>query len=347
MSKQNNNKQVSVTTPRNKIYKASQARARRVKPRNPYKENKKNPENVAKRRMKVTMQSEYYDYLLSLLHPWRVANVILPDWSTFPRGTAQIRTVGTIKTGTTPNNTGFFITITPSLYKSLYFNGPALSNATITVDGTTYTTGSQISVHNYATSWANVLGTYRVVSMGVRLKYIGSALNAQGQVCSACTPPAVNLITNFNALSSYNYAYTGAAVDGIAVVWLPVGLDNFQPLEPDYSWSLDDTSVLQLSALGLADSTSVYNFEWVVNIETYSTDQLLTANVEAGKPDSAKMSESLAVAAQAFVEKKTSGTHESAGSRVADVLHTVAQVGEKVATNVLKHGFETMILGGL
>lgn len=324
----------------------AKAKAPRPRTRNPYRPPRPSArarENIVRRRMKVGMQDEYYDYLLSLLHPWTVTSVILPDWATFPRGVAQIRTTGTISTGSSAANFGFFMTITPALYKSLYFSGPTSTNAKLVIDGVTYSSPSQPSVHNYATSWANVLGTFRVVSMGVRLKSIGPPLTTAGQVTCACTPPRVNVITNFNDLSAYNYAYTGPASNGLSIVWLPAGITNFQNLEPDFVWPLDDTTVIQLAAIGLPADTTVFTMEWVINIETYSTDQLLTANAQAGKPDAEKLSESLSMVSQALVEKKTAGTHDSAGDRARDVLKTVVHVGETVAKDALKTGIQALV----
>lgn len=61
---------------------------------------------------------QYFDYLATVAHPWHVTNAMIPDWTTFPRGTAQVRTVGTITTGNNPGDDTFVLTLIPCLRKS-------------------------------------------------------------------------------------------------------------------------------------------------------------------------------------------------------------------------------------
>lgn len=308
--------------------------------------------NTLNRKLMNDYCSQYFDYLLTLAHPWSVSNALIPDWTAFPRGTAQIRTVGTITTGTTSADDTFVMTILPCLQKSGFFLGGVAPTAPyITIDGVQYgaNTPSVFSVHNFLTEWASILDSYRVVSMGVRVKYIGAVLNTAGAICCGTLPPESNPATTYDILSDYNYAYIGKAQLGCTQVWLPAGIQAFSMYDIGDQISTDDQSFIQISAKGLPLNAAVMEVEWVMNIEVYSTSQVLTANARGGKPDSNKLSTATAAMASAHASGSLNGSASSAKAIGKSVLRTGAKLAGPAIQSALAasdEGFWGMLSAG-
>lgn len=284
---------------------------------------------------------QYFDYLATLAHPWTITNAVIPDWTTFPRGVAQIRTVGVITTGTTSADDTFMMTLLPCLLKSGNFvvNGGSGTTSYITINGIKYGPNQPttiFSVHNLA-SWQSVLDSYRIISMGVKVKYIGQVLNTAGQISTAVKPPEAGVATTFDELSDYNYSYVGGAKDGATQVWLVAGMNSFNMTDIGNTVGTEDESFLQVSAKGLPLNSAVFQIEWVMNIETYSTDQILTANNRAGKPDSNKMS----VATQAMASAHAAGQLSGPVNAATSIAKGVLNVGSKIAAPYLKQAVES------
>lgn len=291
------------------------------------------------------------DYAATLGHPWSITNALIPDWTTFPRGVSQIRTVGSIFLGEA--DSGFMITLFPGLFESGNFilpGGSTDGSSYIRIDGVDYGPGSAstiFSVHNYD-DWSNILDQFRVISMGARLKYTGKVLNASGSICSACSPPAVDVPVTYDELADYNYAYIGQAAKGVAQIWMPAGIQSFETYPPDATFGTDELPCIQLAAVGLPNSETVFEFEWVINIETFSNNQALTANAYSGKPDPMKMSAATSAVSKAHMEKKTSGPANAIKDIGKAVLGNAGESLLDLAQNALSsYSGEGLSVGGL
>lgn len=293
--------------------------------------------NVLERKLASSYNVQFFDYLASLAHPWTVTNAIIPDWTTFPRGTAQIRTVGTVHMGTSAADNTFMLTLIPALQKSGIFSVPgSASNTTyITVDNIRYgpgqTAGTIFSVHAF-NDWSTILSSYRIVSMGVKMQYIGSPLTASGKVATACLPPQVNGPVTYQELAEYNYAYVGKAIEGSSQVLLASGLDAFQMIDIGDTFGTQAFSYIQLAVSGVPNNVDTVQVDWVINIETYSVRQVLTANVNGGKPDANKMSVAHSAMAESHAQKSLNGREADSLKIAKGVLKT----GAKIAAPILK-----------
>lgn len=293
--------------------------------------------NVLGNKMAVDYNTQFFDYLVTLAHPWTKTSALIPDWTTYPRGTAQIRTVGTITTGTTAADDTFMLTLLPCLQKSGFFvvSGGSLTTSFITINGVKYgpgqPAGTTFSVHNFLT-WADVLDSYRVISMGVKVTYIGQVLNTAGRIACACLPPEAATSVTFDELADFNYSYLGPASTGCLQVYLASGMQSFDMMDVGDTISTDDRSFIQVSAKGLPLNSAVLEIEWVINIEVYSTSQVLTANKYAGKPDANKMSTATAAMSEAYHRNQLSG---SSGSG-RDIAKEVIRIGSKLAAPFLR-----------
>lgn len=285
---------------------------------------------------------QYFDYLATVAHPWHVTNAMIPDWTTFPRGTAQVRTVGTITTGNNPGDDTFVLTLIPCLRKSgtLDTTGAVGLSTYITIDGVKYGHGQAstiFSVHNIGT-WDTALDSYRVVSMGVRLNYIGQVLNTAGQVVCACMPPESTVATTYDLIADYNYSYVGKAAKGVVQVLLTSGMQSYDMIDIGDTLSTDDRSFIQVSFKGLPLNSAVLECEWVMNIETYATSQILTANAKAGKPDAGKMS----VAQSAMAASHAAGKLNGPSSAALNIGKSALQTGAKFAAPMARRYAESL-----
>lgn len=309
--------------------------------------------NTLDRKMMNDYCKQYFDYLLTLSHPWSVTNALIPDWTAFPRGTAQIRTIGVISTGSTATDDNFMLTILPCIRKSGFMVATPSTGvaAYITIDGVKYgpsQPSNVFSVHNLAT-WDDILDSYRIVSMGVRAKYMGQVLNTAGMLACGTLPPEAAPATNFDQLSDYNYSYVGPAANGVTQVWLPAGIQAFQMFDVGDTISSDDQSFIQIAGKGLPINSAVLEIEWVLNIEVYSTNQLLTANARAGKPDANKMSTATSAMASAHAAGKLNGSASSAKAIGKTVLRTGAKLAGPVISSAVAasdEGFLGMLSAG-
>lgn len=291
---------------------------------------------VLQRKMETDYNAQFFDYMATLAHPFTVTNVIIPDWTTFPRGVSQIRTVATVRTGNNAADNTFVISLIPALQKSGYFTAPAgVSPSFITVDGVKFgpgqPAGAIFNVHGF-NDWATILDSYRVISMGVKVTYIGQVLNTAGKITCGCLPPMASPPTTYEVLSEYNYAYTGAAAGGCAQVLLAAGLEAFNLIDIGDTFGFTDFSFIQIACSGLPLNTDVLQIEWVMNIETYADTQILTANAYAGKPDMQKLGASGAAMAAAHKKGKLNGpsTHTPA------ILKSVLTEGAHIAAPLVK-----------
>lgn len=280
-------------------------------------------------RLNRRLCSEFLDYLGSLSYPYGKADAIIPDFTTFPRGVSQIRTIGTIFL--LEDDPIFILTVQPQMYVNIIFsssNGSEGVGSYILIDGVKYGNGqvggTEASCHDYDT-WGNTLDSYRTISMGLRVRYIGKLLNTSGMVTTACIPSAPNPPSNYGKLSSYNYAYTGRAGEGCSTVWFPEGNQAFELYDVDEGLGYGNSSCLQFASRGTEHDTEVFEVEVVMNIETYSDNQMLTAKARAGKPDAMKLNTAGAAMAEA---------HE------AKTLSTVANGAKDAAAGVIERGIE-------
>lgn len=312
--------------------------------------------NVLERKLASSYNAQFYDYLASLAHPWTVTNAIIPDWTTFPRGTAQIRTVGTIHMGTSVADNTFVLTLIPALQKSGIFSVPgSVSNTSyITVDNVKYgpgqPAGTIFNVHAFS-DWAPNLSSYRIVSMGVKLAYIAPQLTAQGKVATGCLPPQINGPSSYQELAEYNYAYVGPAVEGSSQVLLASGLDAFQMIDIGDTFGTSDFSYVQVACAGIPNNVDVVQIDWVINIETYSVKQILTANVYGGKPDANKMSVSHQAMADAHAAKALNGREKDSLKIAKAVLKKGAEIGapilKEAVSGIESPFFKTLAMGAM
>lgn len=305
----------------------------------------RNPFRTLEKRANTPYQTQVNDYLNSLAHPEMHMSMI-PDNTTFPRATAQIRTVASIypsiSTHVGGGGRGVF------LFSPYLLGGEVLDGGYLIFDSTTYTT--TFPVHN-SSEWESLLSAYRVVSMSVKFEYIGTALTNSGTIACACwTPSMLSSVvpTSQEQIGEYNYSYQGAAANGAYQIWMPAGSDDFRLKDPnvDYGATTGD-EVWPFIAVGFsglpfgdADNKAVFTMTWTMNIEAFSTDQVLTATKNAGKPDPLKMSVALRAMSQAHAAKKTNGNSRSSGSVFNNILSGVK--------NVAKFGWDNReLIGGL
>jgi len=260
-------------------------------------------------------------YLLSVGDPENHMSII-PDLTTFPRATIQVRTVGTMTTNAAGAGTMYF---GPSLNNG----GEITDNAIFTYDASTVTKAN-FNVHGYGTSLANNVGSYRVVSMCVNVKYIGSALNNQGQCAIGCMPPTDAIFvfpTNFSEVAEYNYAAVNSAAQGAYQIWMPAGAGDFAVNDFTATRSSQDTPVIAFAVRGCQVSAPVFNVTWTMNIEAFSFNQLLTATKAAGKPDPQAFNSALAAVASAHMAKGLNGPADSGSTVLQSILGAAQTAG--------------------
>jgi hypothetical protein len=278
---------------------------------------------------KAGMLTDYEEFLLkyakSMTHPEKY-QAFIPDWTTFPRALEQIRTVGTWAPD--PNGNGSLL-ITPGLHSF----AEVIGDSTVVIDGISYV-NSTFDAHNYS-AWTAALASFRMVSMSVTVKYIGSALNNKGTVATACIPPTfddINLPTTYQAIAEYNYSYWGAARDGSRQVWFPASLTDFDMKEVDAAPSISDYPSIVVGFAGVETIGDTilepqFSIEIVQNIEAFSTVQILTAPKQAARSDPNALALGLNTMSKAHINKMTSGPASSAESiyqGIMDVVPTVA-----------------------
>lgn len=301
--------------------------------------------NVLERKLANSYNAQFFDYLASLAHPWNITNAIIPDWTTFPRGTAQIRTVGTIHMGTSAADNTFVLVLLAGLQKSGLFSVPgSVSNTTyITIDNVKYgpgqAAGTIFSVHGFP-SWTSILDAYRVVSMGVKCTYIASPLQASGKVATGCFPPQVGGPATYQEVAEYNYSYVGSAAKGSSQVYLAAGMDSFNLIDIGDTFGTGDFSYLMVSCSGLPTNVDAIQIDWVLNIETYSDTQILTANVTGGKPDANKLSVSQGAMAAQHASKSLNGPEQDTLKIAKGILRKGAEIGAPLLKEVV-HGIES------
>lgn len=195
------------------------------------------------------------------------------------------------------------------------------------------------------TQWVNILAGFRAVSMSVNLTYIGPTLTNSGEMAVACFPsfwnPAAATPTTFSAVSAYNFSYTGAARDGCYQVWTPAGSDDFTVKSVNFgvaSGTVLGIPFIAVAAKGLplpAVSTGtvttlpVFRAEVVLNIESYSVAQVLTATQKAGNSDPSQFHGALNTMGQAIEHKVTNGPGGPSGA--SSVYSSIAEIAKSAA----------------
>lgn len=283
----------------------------------------------AKSSTKRGLARERLAYLASIADPENNMSII-PDATTFPRSLQQIRTVGTWTPDLEGKGTIFF---SPFLNMSLEVVGSSF----LSIDGISYT-DQTCGVHKY-TAWTEVLASYRVVSMCVRVTYIGTALENSGEIAVACIPPyyaSTLAVETFEEVAEYNYSYNGAARDGCYQIWMPASSSDYMIKQTTEIMQVDLCPLLVCSFKGLPITTPMhpaFKVEWTMNIEAFSTNQMLTATKHAGKPDAEALSTAAIALGNAIIKGHDHGPSNSSSSVFNAILGGIGDAGRFVWRN--------------
>jgi hypothetical protein len=280
---------------------------------------------------------QWNDYLNHLMDP-TLKDAYIPDMLMLPYTTIQCRTVGELKTSS-DGTFALMVAVSPE-FQGFIYDGvfPASTNpASITINGTEYeATGSgpdYFPCTPYTDLAATVL-SYRPVSMGVYFKYTAPPIDAKGRISSACIPPADSYqdYDTYSELSNYNYSFTGAAIEGLTQVWFPGGSNSFkiQGLGVgSENFDLKDFPIIMITGDGLPADTKIGEIVIVMNIEAFSTNQLLTAPKPriASQP---QVDHAMSTASHVYV--KNGGAHKgSAHSDHKPWWREALSIGKEVA----------------
>jgi hypothetical protein len=265
-------------------------------------------------RQRSPHQVQFSNYLRCVASPWTVCNALIPDWTTFPRSSQQIRTVGKVHVG---DSGQFMFTVYPGLFQAFNFvSEDTTNNATITVDGVEYgegaTAGSIFNCHDY-TNLSASLDAFRMVSMGVKLEPIAPVLVTGGSIACACTPPANDPFITYDQLAEYNYTKTIPFNKGCCQIYMTAGIQAFDSFPPDAEFGSDDMPAIQIAATNLPVDTTACIITTYMNIEAFSNAQFMTATQQSGKPDPLTLSSASQALSESHKSGGLSGPLEAAG----------------------------------
>lgn len=221
----------------------------------PHKEKKeKVKKRVRKAVSKIPLIARHNTYLHGLLDPFNVHGTQVPDFACTPsctfsaiyRNTLGVGTggccgmvMGQSLTGTYPNFTtyGGLVPYNTGTVANAYSTGFLLANSFTATGGLIVAAPTPVRITNFdATSAAipNAFARVRLASFGIRITYVGSALNAQGKITVAFAP--VGTLTNNLANSTLTLAmisqlphssvYSVPKDGGAVVLWRPTDFED-------------------------------------------------------------------------------------------------------------------------
>lgn len=243
------------------------------KGKKPKSKKKKKAGKKTKRGIKAKFGKPAYSYLASInpylntiLNPFGVNGVRIPDMVTFPSVTFQ--TIDRVTTAVTAGGT-FGVAIqfgTPSA--AIQLNTGASTSVALT-----WAAGTALS------GYTTMNATYdrvRIVSAGVAIKYMGTPLSAQGRVLCNFVPGNTGAVlpgTSVNAILARPYVETVIAAKAYAqVVYFPLDPSCFNYQAPSASWACGYGILVGdgMTAAATVEATIVINWEATPQLGTLS-----------------------------------------------------------------------------
>lgn len=198
----------------NKLVATQQNKNSKSKPRD------KDAAVVAKATQKYNVRLNRY--LMTLIDPFYYRGDKVPDINTWPSVAFDVEEKFTLATDA--NGRASFL-VYPS-FKNFIFKGLP------------YTFNLYNDLTNY-TAIAAAYMLYRPVSMGIEVRYVGTTLNASGQLgCFYWVwADPLGVPTSFNDLSRRKTSVLGPLTDGIDAIWKPFDNRAFQYYKYDYEFA--------------------------------------------------------------------------------------------------------------
>jgi len=220
------------------------------------------------------MSSGAAEYAHSLADPFTDYQACIPDYPALFTGRIHTFAKGTVSTGAA-GSTGFgFIVIDPS--RGVVSDGSAvkLNTAASVLTFVNLTAGANLasfnSNSNYATSGIGTaqLAQYRVVSCGLRIRYIGAELNRGGILVGMHHPAHFSLHGyNISGLDAYSESSRLPVIrEWSSVVYHPVDTDDldWQSTFPTFTPASTDSSYYMGFLIQAPDTSGAtpMTFEW-------------------------------------------------------------------------------------
>jgi hypothetical protein len=241
------------------------------------------------RQRKLT--SGIHEYLRSLIYPEGTQGVKIPDETSFPSGTFQITSEGTLSVAALGDTVALLWN--PDLATAASFR--RYNSATPGAIGTP----TDIAVPNLASLQA-LYARYRPVSGSIVFEYIGSTQNDNGYLIGSLIPNGTSAPTTVGALMSTYGAVRCPIKHGLKVIWKPVDNSNFEYHNIN-TGSPNDFPYMMLAATGLASSTTYIMYRMCMNYESIpNNDTLSIVNVSPSPVDEVAMKQGMKFIGEAF-----------------------------------------------
>jgi hypothetical protein len=207
------------------------------------------------------------DYLRALINPFEIQGAKIPDLCSFPSGTNSVYNRQSTTLALASTNYGWVWQPSPYQESSLSTAAGAFS----------WGAWNQDSIY---TGWAPLVHSYRVVSAGLRVRYLGSTLSDSGMVCASLLPTSENFsvsVTSPSDIQNKPQSVCARLADGLEFIWCPQDVQDYEYRVPQFSAA---TGITQMPAIvvaisGQAANTPVmleffYNLEFIPDTRTIS-----------------------------------------------------------------------------
>lgn len=268
----------------------------------------------------------------SMVNREMLSDVRIPDTCLFPCTIAQTKTTGTIS----PDSSGGFIMWAYPYMKqgfNFYSTDGAANPISTQCNDFEFTGNATYDIYGYE-SWFDAIESYRVISMSVRMWYVGTLLNSRGKLVGACLSPFSQDKNTFSELAEVPYSFQSTITDGIRQIWFPFDYQSVEAQSPDSEPGFDHVpsiTIIGANINGYDATTPEYTvqFEIIVNYEIYSNSQLF--NNKAISNSSHILSGPVAKATAAKVIAKNGGGTTSKSNDILSFIKDAVGVAETVA----------------
>jgi hypothetical protein len=210
-------------------------------------------------------------YANSLANPFDVHGACVPGFPALSSRKSSVFSRGVFFTGTTATNFGF-VCLAPHSAVANDINALIYSTAAGTTSVVTNANANQFNSEYTASDFTTLQVASRVVSAGIRVRYIGTELNRSGYMIPLEEPDHNTIVgASIGTFLSYDRAKTVATTrDWVSVTWQPV-----KPADLEFSHNAHLTEPYHMGILigGFSGATSgAYEYESYVNLEYIGAD---------------------------------------------------------------------------
>ncbi len=215
-------------------------------------------------------------YLYSILEPFDYVGCKIPDLETYPSTTFFVRQRWTMPA----DAAGGFAAIVTPWHKNMIFNNMLPPNNGTPVNSYSWATMSGVDAAQEATILAN-FAMARPVSLGIKLSYIGSVLNAQGTLAAAIYDPSTTLPATYAQLTQGpDFTETSISADSasLEVRWKPMSLLNQTYTPISYYPVPNGTAQFWFPTAAGANTASYVQAQWAANFGGSNVARMMPFN---------------------------------------------------------------------